>query len=286
MSATIIRVFAASDPVTVARTMAEDHRLSFGARGLLLSIMACGDGASVGADGLATDRDGRFAVRRFLGELESAGYITRRRVRVERGRFQWELTASDVPSIAAPSTVQPSTVQPQAAGPLAVAPSTVNRPMATSVNVGVSAKPAAPVAVPPTRDVLSPPPLTQDQGTNGSGSNDPSPSRRQRAAGTRRAATPPDPRVKALTEALADWQGYTACNWAAEGAAAKRIIAAGYTVDDARTVWRRMKGEAFWADKHLPLASVFTQLGAKLGGPNGRKRDVIVLEPIRRGGVS
>ena len=45
-----------------------------------------------------------------------------------------------------------------------------------------------------------------------------------------------------------------------------------------------MKAEPFWQDKHLSLANVFTQLGAKLGGPNGRKRDVIVLEPIHRGG--
>lgn len=187
--------------------------------------------------------------------------------------------------LAAPEQVAANPVNPVSASGDSNPVNPVN-PAPTYDLYGVSVAPAAPVAVPPTRDVLSPPPLTQSPGPNGSGSNDPSPSRRQRAAGTRRAATPPDPRVKALTEALAEWQGYTACNWAAEGAAAKRIIAAGYTVDDARTVWRRMKGEAFWADKHLPLASVFTQLGAKLGGPNGRKRDVIVLEPIRRGGVS
>ena len=95
---------------------------------------------------------------------------------------------------------------------------------------------------------------------------------------------PPDPRIRELLRAFETWQGYTACNWAAEARHAKRIIDAGYTLDDARTVWRSMKAEPFWQDKHLSLANVFTQLGAKLGGPNGRKRDVIVLEPIRRGG--
>lgn len=79
--------------------------------------------------------------------------------------------------------------------------------------------------------------------------------------------------------AFEGWQGYSACNWAAEGAAAKRIIAAGYTVDDARTVWRDMKADAFWRDKHLGLASVFTQLGAKLGAA-GKRANVVIVQPM------
>lgn len=105
------------------------------------------------------------------------------------------------------------------------------------------------------------------------------PKRKTASPRIRKPAEPPDPRVKAMTDALAEWQGYTTCNWPAEGAAAKRIVKAGYTLDETRRVWRQMKAEPFWADKHLPLATVYVQLGAKLGKP-GARREVRIVEPM------
>lgn len=95
---------------------------------------------------------------------------------------------------------------------------------------------------------------------------------------------PPDPRVKELLAEFEGWQGYPIANWAAEGAAAKKIINAGYTIAETRTVWRALKFGEFWHDKHLALASVFTQMGAKLGKV-GRRTEAIELEPVRRGGA-
>lgn len=96
---------------------------------------------------------------------------------------------------------------------------------------------------------------------------------------TQRPKAPPNPLTHELTQALAEWQGYTTCNWAAEGKAAKRIADGGYTLADTRKVWRRMKAEDFWRDRHLSLASVYPQLGAQLGRAGKRRvaREVLPM---------
>ena len=64
--------------------------------------------------------------------------------------------------------------------------------------------------------------------------------------------------IKAYHEAL----GYNPMSWPQEHAGAKRILDAGYTIDQAITLYREMKSDRFWRNKHLSLQSVAKQLPA------------------------
>lgn len=65
-------------------------------------------------------------------------------------------------------------------------------------------------------------------------------------------------------------------NGATEGKAAKAILAAGYTPEQAIEVYTYLKRRDFWRDQHLSLASVNKQMGAVLHAlkvnPNGSIR--------------
>ncbi|WP_427422682.1 hypothetical protein [Lysinibacillus fusiformis] len=69
---------------------ARDRRLSFRARGLLALMLSYPPDWQFNRDWLArqTDGEGVSAVRTALQELETHGYLVRRRIRVD-GRFQW-----------------------------------------------------------------------------------------------------------------------------------------------------------------------------------------------------
>lgn len=69
---------------------ARDKRLSFRARGLLVLMLSYPPNWQFNRDWLArqTDGEGVSAVRTALQELETCGYLVRRRIQVE-GRFQW-----------------------------------------------------------------------------------------------------------------------------------------------------------------------------------------------------
>lgn len=65
-------------------------------------------------------------------------------------------------------------------------------------------------------------------------------------------------------------------NGAQEGKAAKAILAAGYTPEQAMQVYQYLKRRDFYADQHLSLATVNKQMGAvldaiKRGVPSGRR---------------
>jgi hypothetical protein len=78
----------------------EDDRLSFKALGLLVYILSKPDHWRTDRDHLAgTHADGVTAVASALRELEVAGYIERRRHRVEGGQFRWSVTVYDRPAI-------------------------------------------------------------------------------------------------------------------------------------------------------------------------------------------
>lgn len=69
---------------------ARDRRLSFRARGLLALMLSYPPDWNFNRDWLArqTDGEGVNAVRTALQELETYGYLVRRRIRVN-GRFEW-----------------------------------------------------------------------------------------------------------------------------------------------------------------------------------------------------
>ncbi|MDE8535487.1 hypothetical protein PZC41_14360, partial [Staphylococcus aureus] len=58
--------------------------------------------------------------------------------------------------------------------------------------------------------------------------------------------------------------GYPIPNGAAEGKAAKEILKH-YTPEQAIACYHKLKGQKFWAEMHLGLASVNKQLGAFVG---------------------
>lgn len=82
---------------------ARDKRLSFRARGLLVLMLSYPENWQFNRDWLArqTDGEGVSAVRTALTELENAGYLTRRRIRVN-GRFDWEHTVYRSPQNVTP----------------------------------------------------------------------------------------------------------------------------------------------------------------------------------------
>lgn len=70
---------------------ARDKRLSYRARGLLALMLSYPEDFRFNRDWLArqSEQDGVTAVRTALTELEKAGYLVRRKVRIN-GRFGWE----------------------------------------------------------------------------------------------------------------------------------------------------------------------------------------------------
>lgn len=98
MSLQNIRIRHEREFVTVANAMAQDPRLSLRARGLFLFLYSLPDGWDTST--LAVSRmvpEGRDAVRTAARELEACGYLIRRKLQVERGRWITEWLLGDRP---------------------------------------------------------------------------------------------------------------------------------------------------------------------------------------------
>lgn len=92
----------------VRNEVARDTRLSFRARGVLVAILSRPDDWSISAENLA--REGQESVQtiyKVLRELESAGYVRRRRARNERGQIRTETLVYDEPTDKKPSDGEP-----------------------------------------------------------------------------------------------------------------------------------------------------------------------------------
>jgi hypothetical protein len=113
MSVSIIRAPRPERDFTiVSNAVAQDARLSYRARGVLLAILSRPDGWRTDSEQLAKEgREGRDAIRAALRELEAAGYVDRKRVRVKdaRGRLVWhtEVWVRDTPDSDKSTTGQP-----------------------------------------------------------------------------------------------------------------------------------------------------------------------------------
>jgi hypothetical protein len=84
----------------IRNDVARDPRLSYRASGVLADILSRPDNWKTSAENLAAarpDGEGVKAVRAALRELESCGYMRRRRVKDDKGRFRWAQTIYDVP---------------------------------------------------------------------------------------------------------------------------------------------------------------------------------------------
>lgn len=86
-----------SDFTIVHNTFIRDTRLNYTDKGLLLDMLQKPDGWSFSIKGLAANsRDGERKITRALHELEDCGYVVRRIIKDENGRFvDWEYIISD-----------------------------------------------------------------------------------------------------------------------------------------------------------------------------------------------
>lgn len=178
MSATthVIRVAATCDVVTVARSTARDRSLSFQARGMLLALLAMGEGAETSPDALVAESPaGRDAVYRIIAELKTAGYVERRPERDPLGRaVRWvtevfETPRSEDQEAARPDRAEPDTVKPE------VGATSVSQATAKPDRAKPEVARRASAAAPPTRVVSSPPSEeTKDQEHQSSGAKAPS----------------------------------------------------------------------------------------------------------------
>jgi hypothetical protein len=83
---------------------------------------------------------------------------------------------------------------------------------------------------------------------------------------SRASRAPPSGDHSRLMAAYQEVLGYKIPNGPKEALAAKKILAAGYTVEQVSDVYQTLKA-GYWADKHLSLHKVYEELGAVLNAP-------------------
>lgn len=94
----IIRVKHAGQFTVTRNQTVRDSRLSFRATGVLIYLLSLTDDATTDAEALSkVKKEGEKAVRTALRELETAGYLTRERKQIERGRWVTEVTIRERP---------------------------------------------------------------------------------------------------------------------------------------------------------------------------------------------
>jgi hypothetical protein len=114
----------------IRRDAAQDGRLSWEARGLLAYVLSKADNWKVRLGDLRRQSGaGRDVTRRILKELETAGYLTRERVRIAHGRFDWVCTVYEKPQTAKKASKSPCPKKPSTAERSTVRRSTDNQPI-------------------------------------------------------------------------------------------------------------------------------------------------------------
>lgn len=104
---------SSGNTVSLAATVYRDANLSYAARGLLLDLLAREDSddnpnvLELQEEGRAarSNAEGRGTIRRLLTELEEAGYLIRRKRRVDGGRYGGHLEVYDTPQPRVPDTI-------------------------------------------------------------------------------------------------------------------------------------------------------------------------------------
>lgn len=117
---TIVRANRPNQYVQIDNRVARDHRLSLRARGLLLELLSHADGWRWGsADDIAENQpEGRDAIRTALRELESVGYLVRRKVQDKvTGRWSTECLLSETPEGGFSGPGAPAAGSPAAGNP-------------------------------------------------------------------------------------------------------------------------------------------------------------------------
>lgn len=93
------------DFTIISNAVLRDSRLSYRARGILAAILSRPDNWRTDSTSLAREaREGREAVRSAMDELEQFGYLMRRKIRGEGGKWATECFVFDTPQVAAGQT--------------------------------------------------------------------------------------------------------------------------------------------------------------------------------------
>jgi hypothetical protein len=111
---TIIRAPRPTESFTVIRNaIIRDSRLSYRARGVLISILSRPDNWRCSSTQLAREGlEGRDAIRTALDELEAQGYLIRLTYRNTRGQMVTDLHVRDVPNSIQPTPGKPTPGKP------------------------------------------------------------------------------------------------------------------------------------------------------------------------------
>lgn len=122
MAGTIYRVVRSQDYATIATYHLRDKRLTLAAKGLMSILLGDeGDAAYTVSDLTERGPEGRDAIRSAIKRLEDCGYIRKRQLHGEGGRFaQNEMIIYESPFTENPSTVEPFTVEPFTENPKTV----------------------------------------------------------------------------------------------------------------------------------------------------------------------
>lgn len=97
--------------VIIDNALAQNNRLSFGARGLAEYLLSLPPGTRVDIRSLAADNpEGRNAIAGYMNELETEHYLVRTRVQGDRGRFVTTTTIHEEPQD--PATLPESLAKP------------------------------------------------------------------------------------------------------------------------------------------------------------------------------
>src|SRR4249920_411843 len=108
---TIVRAPRPTSGYTLIRdSVLRDERLSYRARGVLVAILSRPDHWATSADRLAAEgAEGRDAIRSAMDELAKYGYLERRNVQVDAGRWVKQIIVYDQPSDARSEDLTPTT---------------------------------------------------------------------------------------------------------------------------------------------------------------------------------
>ncbi len=113
---TIIRIEKQKDFTVIDNYAAKDWRLSLGARGLHNYLIVQFDGWEISLQELINKskkaskenekpKDGKHLIRKYLKELESLGYIIRKKAKDEKGRYRgWESIVFERPTSDLPTS--------------------------------------------------------------------------------------------------------------------------------------------------------------------------------------
>jgi len=136
----------------LSNSIAEDGRLSWAARGMLVYLLAKPDNWTVqtvdlqNATKQAGKHSGRDAVRAILEELIAVGYVRKWKSRQGDGQFNgWDYEVGEIPvppTTDYPTSAEPTSAEPNAGEPSSADPSLSNNSVGTNTQRAVKTQPA------------------------------------------------------------------------------------------------------------------------------------------------